>query len=506
MTTLKNAITPRDFEVLRDDVSGSPLWNRDLAPTTIKERTWSTWNIAALWISASAFSTGVFVTTYMLGTNFIQRGMKWWQAIITILLANSLVLIPMILNAHAGTKYGVSFPVLCRASFGTKGAHIPAILRAIIACVWSGILTYIGGLYLDALLSATWSGWPTLFGQGGVWGLPFHSWMAFFLFWLIQVFIILKRMDGIKSLETWSAPLLLAAGILVLVWASWRAGGLGRALTESSALQNDHPPFWHIFPGALTEAFGYWAILTLNIPDFTRYARSQRSQMLGQALGLPLAMTAFAFIGVAVASATMLIYRVSIPHPVTLVTTFRGATVMIFAMLVILAAQLATNMSANVVAPANVFSNLYPKRISYVSGGLITALIGIIIMPWRLLRSMGRYIPTWLTGYSALIGAIAGILICDYWVLRKRRLSLADLFETGGIYSYSQGINWRAVITLGIAIAPVAPGFVRAVAAPEGEVTNPNFFDTLYTYAWFITFGIGFVVYYVLMKGQISRE
>ena len=555
------ALTQRDFEELRKDVSSSPLWNKDLAPTTIKERTWSTWNIAALWIGMS-----VVITTYTLAGGFIEAGMNWWQAMVTILLGNTIVLIPMMMNAHAGTKYGVSFPVLSRASFGTKGANIPALLRAVVACGWFGIQTWIGGTALDALFSVLTPAWAHLFNDASVMGVAVHTWIAFFLFWGIQVVIILKGVEGIKHLETWSAPLLLGGGLILLIWASWRAGGLGRVLTESAALQRERNAFWTIFPGALTASVGYWATLSLNIPDFTRYARSQKSQMLGQALGLPLTMTAFAFIGVAVTSATLLIYGIAIPNPVELMARFDSVVIILFATAVIFAAQLTTNMAANVVSPSNDFSNLNPKRISYVLGGLITALIGVLMMPWKLMDSMGGYIFTWLIGYSGLMGAIAGILICDYWILRKRRLELAELFDTDGQYSYSRGPsiglllwilafgtvivvelillfsntlpvsifvhlllaavavvlivfaprafakpiekgwNWRAMIALCVAIAPVVPGFIRAASTPGGQVTNPTFFDTLYTYAWFVTFGLGFVIYYVLMKAQIRRD
>ena len=493
--------TRRDFEELQKDVSNSPLWNRDLAPTTIKERTWSTWNIAALWIGMS-----VVITTYTLAGGFIEAGMNWWQAMITILLGNTIVLIPMILNAHAGTKYGVSFPVLSRAAFGTVGANVPAMLRAVVACGWFGIQTWIGGTAIDALLSLMFPAWKTLFGGAAVLEVAIHTWIAFFLFWGIQVFIILKGVEGIKHLETWSAPLLLIGGLVLLIWASWRAGGLGHVLTQSAALQKQQNTFWTIFPGALTASVGYWATLSLNIPDFTRYAQSQRSQMLGQALGLPLTMTAFAFIGVAVTSATLLIYGVAIPNPVELMSRFDSVVIVLFATAVIFAAQLTTNMAANVVSPSNDFSNLNPRLISYVTGGLITAVIGVLMMPWKLMSSMGAYIFTWLIGYSGLMGAIAGILICDYWVLRKRRLLLAELFNPNGIYRYSNGVNWRAIITLVVAIVPVVPGFIRAASTPGGQVSNPNPLDTLYTYAWFVTFGLGFVIYYVLMKSEVQRS
>lgn len=489
------AFPQHDFEELRQDVSASPLWNRDLAPTTIKERTWTTWNIAALWIGMS-----VVITTYTLAGGFIEAGMTWWQAMLTILLGNTIVLLPMILNAHAGTKYGVSFPVLCRAAFGTRGANVPAILRAIVACGWFGIQTWIGGTALDALFGRMWSGWTAI--GANVMGIAAHTWLAFLLFWGIQVWIILKGVDGIKHLESWAAPLLLLGGAVLLWWATARAGGLGHVLTQSSALQKQQNNFWTIFPGALTASVGYWATLSLNIPDFTRYARSQRSQMLGQALGLPMTMTAFAFIGVAVTSATLLIYGVAIPDPVELMKRFDSTAVILFATLVIFAAQISTNMAANVVSPSNDFSNLNPKLISYVGGGLITAVIGILMMPWKLMASMGDYIFTWLIGYSGLMGAIAGILICDYWVLRRQRLDLAALFDVRGQYAYSNGFNPRAMIALVVAIAPVAPGFLHAASTPGGRIAQPDFLDTLYTYAWFVTFAIGFIVYFALMKNH----
>jgi nucleobase:cation symporter-1, NCS1 family len=494
--TTESPATQRDFVELKTDVSHSSLWNRDLAPTTIKERTWSTWNIAALWIGMS-----VVITTYTLAGGFIEAGMNWWQAMITILLGNTIVLIPMILNAHAGTKYGVSFPVLSRAAFGTRGANVPAMLRAIVACGWFGIQTWIGGTALDTLFGVMFPAWKTSLSPV-ILAVGLHTWIAFFLFWAIQVFIILKGVEGIKHLETWSAPLLLGGGLVVLIWAAWRAGGLGRVLTESASLQKQHGEFWKIFPGALTASVGYWATLSLNIPDFTRYARSQKSQMLGQALGLPLTMTAFAFIGVAVTSATLLIYGVAIPNPVDLMARFDSVLIILFATAVIFAAQLTTNMAANVVSPSNDFSNLNPRLISYVTGGLITAVIGILMMPWKLMASMGAYIFTWLIGYSGLMGAIAGILICDYWVIRNQKLDLEGLFDPFGPYSYQKGFNWRAILALAAAVAPVVPGFVRAATTPGGQVSDPTLFDSLYTHAWFVTFGLGFVIYYVLTASR----
>jgi NCS1 family nucleobase:cation symporter-1 len=426
------------------------------------------------------------ITTYTLASGLMQQGMRWWQAMLVILLGNAIVLVPMILNAHAGTKYGVSFPVLCRAAFGVTGANVPAILRALVACGWFGIQTWIGGLALHTLLAAAIPAWANL--AGGIW-------IAFGIFWIVQVAIIVRGLEGIKILESWSAPLLLGGGVLLLWWAIANGGGLGRILSESSRLQTSQTPFWTLFPAALTANVGYWATLSLNIPDFTRYARSQRSQALGQALGLPTTMTAFAFIGVAVTSATIVIFGEAIWDPVALIARIGSPAVVIFGAFIVLIAQLTTNMAANVVSPANDFSSLAPKRISYVAGGLITAAIGIVMMPWKLYADAAAYIFTWLIGYSSLMGAIGGILIADYWIVRRRELATAELFKVDGIYAYSGGVNYRAVAVLVGAILPVVPGFLRAATTPGGVVANPTFLDSLYTYAWFVTFGLSLVLY-----------
>src|SRR5688500_15208476 len=326
------------------DLRASPLWNKDLAPTAPSQRTWSTYNIAALWIGMS-----VVITTYTLASGLMAQGMTWWQALLVILLGNAIVLVPMILNAHAGTRYGISFPVLCRASFGVRGANIPAMLRAIVACGWFGIQTWIGALALDALFRAAWSGWAAM---------PGATWVAFAIFWLLQVAIILKGTEGIKVLESWSAPLLLGGGLLLLWWGIRNGGDLTNVLAQSERLQGaGGTSFWVLFPAALTANGGYWATLSLYIPDFTRYARSQKSQAIGQALGLPTTMTLFSFIGVAVSAATIVIFGEAIWDPIVLVNRIGGAGLIIFAALIVLAAQITTNMAANVVSPSNDFSN-----------------------------------------------------------------------------------------------------------------------------------------------------
>ena len=419
--TLPASAGREDVVEVTEDLSGSPLWNPDLAPTPLARRTWSTYHIAALWIGMS-----VVITTYTLASGLMQQGMTWWQAMSVILLGNTIVLVPMILNAHAGTKYGISFPVLCRASFGVRGAYVPAILRALVACGWFGIQTWIGGLALNTLLTAAWPPGPACPATSGSrsrcsgWCRSGSS---------------STGSRASRSSRAGRRRCCSAAACCCLAGRSTPAAASAASSTSRLDCRPRSVPFWTLFPAAVTANVGYWATLSLNIPDFTRYARSQRSQALGQALGLPATMTLFAFIGVAVTSATIVVFGEAIWDPVALIARIGSPPVIIFGALIVLIAQLTTNMAANVVSPANDFSSLAPRRISYVAGGLITAAIGIAMMPWRLYADAAAYIFTWLIGYSSLMGAIGGVLIADYWLLRRRRLSPEDLFKLEGRYT-----------------------------------------------------------------------
>ena len=466
----------------------SRLYNEDLAPTGPEERTWTTYNIAALWIGMA-----IVITTYTLASGLMAAGMNWWQALLTISLGNILVLIPMLLNAHAGTKYGVPFPVFVRASFGVRGANFAAIARALVACGWFGIQTWIGGLALDALLTAAWGGWANI---------PGHAFITFFIFWVIQLVIILRGIEGVKVFESLSAPLLLLGGLALLIWGFSAGGGIANVFTTSAKLQQDDIPFWTLFWPSLAANVGYWITLSLNIPDFTRYAKTQRSQVLGQTLGLPLTMTAFSFIGIAVTAATIVVFGKAIWDPVALITQVaqNAPVILILAMVIIVIAQISTNMAANVVSPSFDFSNLAPKYISFRMGGLITAIIGVISFPWVLFNNVGAYIFTWLVGYGSLLGAIGAVMIVDYWIVRKRQLDLAELYKMDGRYSYSNGWNWRAVTAVLIGVVPVIPGFLKAATTPgfAGVFQNPTFIESLYNYGLFFTFGVSALAYLAL--------
>src|SRR5271166_558344 len=453
------------------------LFNQDLAPIPMERRTWGLYNYASLWVAMS-----VCIPTYMLASGLIAGGMSWWQAILTILLGNLIVLIPMLLNAHAGARYGIPFPVFVRASFGVKGANVPAVLRALVACGWFGIQTWIGGQAIYSMLQILWPS-PAQLAGGGIW-------VCFFAFWALNMFVIYRGIDTIKFLEGIGAPFMLAIGLLLLTWITRKAGGFGPVLSTPSKFHSTGE-FMRFFIPALTGMVGYWATVALNIPDFTRYAKSQRAQMLGQALGLPTAMTLYSFIGVAVTSASAVIFGEPIWDPVVLLGRFNQPIVALIALVALLVATLNTNVAANVVSPSNDFSNLRPSLISFRTGGLITGVVGILMMPWKLLSDFSSYIFGWLVGCSALLGPIAGIMICDYYLVRRRQLAVEDLYRRNGAYEFWRGFNPRAIVALvaGVVIALIG------LAVPAVR--------WLYDYAWFVGFIVSGGWYFLLMPKQI---
>jgi NCS1 family nucleobase:cation symporter-1 len=477
-----------ELERIKTGAMSSSLYNEDLAPTGPEQRTWTTYNIAALWIGMS-----IVITTYLLASGLMAAGMNWWQALLTISLGNVVVLIPMVLNAHAGTRYGVPFPVFVRASFGVRGANFAAIARALVACGWFGIQTWLGGAALDALVTAVWDGWASVTG---------HTFIAFIVFWAIQLVIILTGIEGVKWFESLSAPLLLSGSIALLIWGFVAGGGVGNMFSTSAELQQGNAPFWALFFPSLAANVGYWITLSLNIPDFTRYAKTQRSQVIGQALGLPLTMTAFSFIGIAVTAATVVVFGEAIWDPVVLITRLTSGIplLLILAMFIIAIAQISTNMAANVVSPSFDFSNLAPRYISFRTGGVITAIIGVVSFPWLILQTVGAYVFTWLVGYGSLLGAIGAVMIVDYWILRRRQLDLAELYKMDGKYSYSRGVNWKAIAAVFIGVIPVIPGFLKAASTPDfaGVFSNPTFIESLYNYGLFFTFGVSALAYLAL--------
>ena len=492
---------------MADLVNPDPgLINDDIRPTTTAERTWSVGAMASLWVGMV-----VCVPTYMLAGSMISDGMNWWQAVGTVMLGNIIVLIPMVLNGHPGTKYGIPFPVLARASWGIQGAHIPSVARALVACGWFGIQTWFGGFaiyqLLDVLVGGSLGMVPggvagELVARGDlpILGINLFEFLCFLAFWGVQLVVVYKGVESIRLLEQYAAPFLIVMGLALLGWAYVKADGFGAMLSTPSQFAEGGPKegkFFGVFFPALTAMVGFWATLSLNIPDFTRYARSQRDQVLGQMLGLPITMTLFAFIGVAVTSATVVIFGEAVADPTVLLGKMGGGFAVVISLFALSIATLSTNIAANVVSPANVFINLSPTRINFRIGGLITAGLGLAIFPWKLIESTGNYIFTWLIGYSALLGPIGAILIVDYFLLRKTEFDLSGLYRKDGPYWYRNGFNPVAIGAFVLAVLPNLPGFLEAAGAIESAAP---IFTTLYTYAWFVGFALAGVLYFVGMK------
>jgi NCS1 family nucleobase:cation symporter-1 len=467
------------------------LSNPDLAPTTPAQRTWSMWHLAALWIGMA-----VCIPTYTLAASMIDQGMSWWQALLTVTVGNLIVLVPMVLNGHGGTKYGVPFPVLLRSSFGTVGANVPAIARGLVASGWFGIQTWIGGWAIYQILGAL--GWIDLAADDArlpLAGITALQLLCFLGFWALNLAIVLRGIDCIKWLESWAAPYLIVTGLALLVWAVMKVESAADLFTARSRFETPGR-FWAVFFPQLTAMVGFWATLSLNISDFTRYCRSQRDQIVGQLVGLPTTMALFCFIGIVVTSATVIIFGEAIWDPVVLVSRLGSPAIVVLSLVALTVATISTNIAANVVSPANAFSNAAPRKISFRAGGVMTCIIGVVMMPWYLYNDLGGYIFTWLIGYGILLGPIAGIMLCDYFVLRRTRLDAGALYDPHGPY---RGTSWPAMVALAVAMLPNLPGFINAATR---RPLFPAVFDQIYVFALFVGFGLAAPLYYVLMRGR----
>lgn len=462
-------------------LTDSPLYNPDLAPVPIAERKWTTYNYAALWISMAHC-----IPTYMLASGLIDSGMSWGQALFTILLGNMIVLVPILLNSHPGTRYGIPFPVLLRASYGSYGANLPALMRALVACGWFGINAWIGGSVLHTFFGTVFHGWPHLLGSAPIGGYLPTQWLAFLLFWGLNIFVIFRGMELVRKLENFAAPFVLVMAGVLLVWAVKKANGFGPIIDRPATLSDAQ--FWKVFPIALTGMVGFWATLSLNMPDFTRYGKSQRAQMIGQAVALPTTMFGFSAMAVIITSATSVVFGKAIWKPELLIAELKDPVWVGLSALTLVIATLAVNIAANVVSPANDFANAWPKHINFRRGALITGIVGILFMPWKLTEDSHAYLVGWLVLYSGGLGAIAAIMVVDYWVIRKRNLKLYDLYIPDGSYRYSHGWN---------------PAAVAATVVGCGLAWGGLLFPALkglYDFAWFVGFAGAGLVYYLAMR------
>jgi nucleobase:cation symporter-1, NCS1 family len=467
--------------------------NADLRPVPIAERHWTTYNFAALWIGMAHN-----IPSWTLASGLVALGMDWKQAVLTIALANVIVLFPMLLTGHAGPKYGIPFPVLARSSFGIRGANLPALVRAAVACAWFGIQTWIGGEGIFFLAGKLFGhGWAD---AGPVGGYPWTQWLSFFVFWAVELAIIARGMETLRRFENWAAPFVLAGAIGLLIWMSVKAGGLGPLLDQPSKLGwGSH--FWPVFFPSLMGMIGFWSTLSLNIPDFTRFGAGQRAQVWGQSLGLPTTMTAFALLSVLVTSGSQAVYGKAYWDPIQLASQLHNWAGVLFALVTVLIATISCNLAANVVSPAYDLSNLAPRRITFRRGALITGVVGIVIFPWKLLSSPQVYIYTWLGVVGGLLGTVAGVLIADYWIVRRTRLDLPDLYRDCGRYWYHGGWNWRAVTAF------VVGGLLAVGGSYSAPGTGPfpaggliPFLEPLADYGWAVGLVSALLAHVVLSR------
>jgi len=468
--------------VLGEDLARSPRYNDDIAPTKAMQRTWSKWNVASLWVGMA-----ICVPTYTLGGVLTAYfGLSVSEALWTILVANVVVLVPLTLNAYPGTRYGIPCPVVLRASFGIIGSNIPSLVRAIVACGWFGVQTLFGGIAIHLMLAAMFDWWAALGGVGEV--------IGFFIFWLANITVVIRGSESIKHLEALAAPLLLLVAIGLIFWAAPKIDA--DALLSTPPSRPADAPFFGYFMAALTAMVGFWATLSLNIPDFSRYARSQRSQVVGQILGLPLTMLLFSGLGVILTAASIELVGETLSDPINLIGRIDSPFWVVVAMLMIILATISTNTAATIVSPTNVFQNIAPKYVNETKGVLLTGVIGILLMSWELLKKIGwldtdvsveSLYSNWLVGYSSLLGPIAGIMVVDYFLVKKQSYDLLALYKDDAGYPAWNRAGFVA--------------FVIPVALTILAITTDRL-GWFYTYGWFTGSILGGIVYYIAARNE----
>ncbi|OLR95000.1 NCS1 family nucleobase:cation symporter-1 [Actinokineospora bangkokensis] len=481
----------------RAAIAGSRFTNDELAPVPVEKRTWTTYNYFALWMGMAHN-----IPSYTLAASLIALGMNWVQALMTIMIGNIVVLVPMLLNSHAGTKYGIPFPVFARAFYGVRGANFAAILRGLIACGWFGIQTWVGGQALNVIVGKlVGSAWV---GAGEVAGHPWTLWLCFLLFWVVQMVLIWRGMEAIRRFENWTAPLVSVGFLVLMGYVLVKAGGLGPILAAPSKL-GWGSEFWTVFAPSLMAMIAFWATLSLNMPDFTRFGGSQAKQVRGQILGLPTTMTFIAVVAILTTSGGQLLYGdgEDLWDPAQLAARFDSPVLVVLALVALVLATVSCNLAANVVSPSYDFSNAFPKRITFAVGGLITGVIGVVIMPWRLISDPSIYIFAWLGFYGGVLAAVAGVLVAGYWFTLRTKLDVADLYaDGGGRYWFTGGWNVKALVSTVVG-AVLAVGGAYGGPFPADGLIPP--LKPLYDYNWAVGFAVALVLHTVLSMSERER-
>jgi NCS1 family nucleobase:cation symporter-1 len=468
----------------------------------------------------------VVIPSWSLANVGLAFGFDPLTSILVVILGNAIVTVPLLLNSHVGAKYGIPFPVFVRASFGTWGANIAALLRGIVACGWFGIESWLGGYAMYVLLTIL---FPQLtdtatINLGPVILPGLNQTIMFLLFLILQVWIAViappwKGSRAIKAMFDISAPILLGFTLFLFLYIG-ASVGFDRMFNFQLNPQNTAGASFYFWFLLLNINVGFWATMALNIADVTRFAKDQTRQMVGQSIGLIGTMAFFSGLGVLVTAGGVSLFPQTVAdtanqagtannlwNPINLFALLSqqmgavGPILIVAALIFVVLAQLSTNIGANIIAPANDFQNLAPRRLNWAWGVLITAVIGTVIQPWHLFFNAFTYAINWLSGYGGFLGAIGGIMIADYWLLRNRRLNLLELYRTDGVYSYrnNMGVNPYAIVALLIGIIPPFVGWLHQIGVIQIANYQGSWLDWLQTGSWFWSFATAFITYFVLM-------
>ncbi|MCQ6278491.1 NCS1 family nucleobase:cation symporter-1 [Bacillus sp. EB600] len=457
----------------------SRLMNEDLKPIPKGQRKWTWFSYMALWMG---IVHNIF--NYSVAASLIVLGMNIWQALLTIFVANIVLMVPLALNGHAGSKFGISFPIYARLSFGVFGANVPALIRAFVAIGWFGIQSYLGAMALNVLMLKVipfWSDLSTVF-----FGLPINSWISLIAFWILEAVLAIHGMEVIRRFENWAGPVILVLMLGLVYWAYNILHGVGPILHQPSKFHSVGEFLPVFFPAVIT-VVGSFATMALNIPDFTRFSRSSKDQVIGQILGLPITTFFFSLMSAFITSATVIAYGKAIWDPVELFKHFDNTIVLVIGAACLAAATISVNVAANLVSPIYDLINAFPKKLNYKRSAIISIVLAFLIMPWKLMQSPDS-VHLLLNTAGAFLGPATGIVIADFWIIRKCQVSVDDLYKVEGIYEYKKGFNIYALITMVVGmILSFGGNFIPALKFVSG-------------YGWLIGILVGFFGYYALMK------
>jgi NCS1 family nucleobase:cation symporter-1 len=464
------------------------LSNEDLAP--LKHQSWSSYNIFAFWMS-DVHSVGGYVTA---GSLF-ALGLSSWQVLVSLLVGITIVYFFCNLVARPSQAAAVPYPVICRSAFGVLGANVPAIIRGLIAVAWYGIQTYLASAALDVVLLKLFSGLTPYADvhQYGFLGLPALGWASYTVLWILQAAVFWTGMETIRRFIDFCGPAVYVVMFALTGYLIWKAGWGEMSLNLNSGDKHGSSTL-SLMLGAIALVVSYFSGPMLNFGDFARYGRSFSAVRKGNLLGLPVNFLVFSVLVVLTASLTIPVFGELITDPVQTVARIDSTFAIVLGALTFSIATIGINIVANFISPAFDFSNVSPQRISWRAGGMIAAVGSVLITPWNLYNNPDVIHYT-LETLGAFIGPLFGVLICDYYLIRRRVVVVDDLFTMSprGTYWYSKGVNPPAVIATAVgACVAMIP-----VLVPSSAV---SWMDTAAQYSWFIGMGLGLAVYYVLAR------